>query len=154
MKRLLLLVLALVAGATIASAQPRALGIRAGWGTDVDYEHTIVNDNFMEFTLGMGFGLGETLTPYLSAAALYNFMIARPDWTPRGTWGFYAGPGAGVFFTRDWAAGGIVGDIGLEFTFWFPLQLSLDVRPALMFGNGGIRTDLIPNFALGVRYAF
>ena len=37
---------------------------------------------------------------------------------------------------------------------WFPLQLSFDIRPALMIGGDGIVTNGILNFGLGIRYAF
>ena len=86
-------------------------------------------------------------------------MIAQPAWTSRGEWGFYAGPGAAVgmsFGTGNddgyfhVAAAGMV---GLEYTFWFPLQLSLDLKPTLGFGFGhGFHWGVMP--ALGIRYRF
>ena len=150
MKRLMMILVAAVAMAAAAAAQPRAAGVRIGWGSELSYQHTLGGENFLE----AGVGLGSFTNSFFSATALYNFMLVRPDFTPRGTWGVYAGPGAGVIFTREWAAGGIVGDLGIEYTFWFPLQLSLDVRPALMVGGEGIVTNSIFNFGLGIRYAF
>ena len=86
-------------------------------------------------------------------------MIAQPNWTSRGTWGFYAGPGAAVGLKlgnseRDGyfhvAAAGMV---GLEYTFWFPLQLSFDLRPQIGAGFGhGLYWAITPS--LGVRYRF
>jgi hypothetical protein len=72
-------------------------------------------------------------------------MIAQPQWTDQGEWGFYAGPGAGLglgigndgngnkhnYFTLSAA-----GMVGLEYTFWFPLQLSVDFRQHIGFGFG------------------
>lgn len=49
---------------------------------------------------------------------------------------------------------GFVGNVGLEYTFWFPLQLSVDFRPRLMFGDGGLRSDGPFTLGIGVRYAF
>ena len=150
MKKMLLLLVAALVFAAAATAQPRARGLRAGWGAEVDYEHGLGDDYFLEGSLG----LGSFQHSYLSFSALFNFVLARPDWTPRGYWSVYAGPGAGVVFAPDFAAGGLVGDVGLEYRFWFPLQLSLDVRPALMIGSAGIVTNSIFNFGLGIRYAF
>ncbi len=138
--------------ALAASAQPKAVGVRFGWGAELDYQHYLGGENFLEGSLGLG--SFNPKSSYFSAVATYNFMIARPDWTPRGNWGFYAGPGAGVIFTNDFAAGGVVGLAGLEYTFWFPLQLSFDIRPALMIGGDGIVTNGILNFGLGIRYSF
>ena len=49
---------------------------------------------------------------------------------------------------------GVVGNLGLEYTFNIPLQISLDLRPRLMFGNNNVWTDGIFSFGIGVRYAF
>ncbi|MDD7234562.1 MAG: hypothetical protein PUH35_03625, partial [Bacteroidales bacterium] len=89
-----------------------------------------------------------------------NFMIATPDWTSAGSWGFYGGPGAGLAIVNvpdsEGASvfAGVVGNLGLEYTFNIPLQISLDLRPRLMFGNNNVWTDGIFSFGIGVRYAF
>ena len=44
------------------------------------------------------------------------------------------------------------GDIGIEYNFDIPLQLSLDFRPELGFGN--YSDDLDFDIALGIRYRF
>ena len=44
------------------------------------------------------------------------------------------------------------GDIGIEYNFYIPLQLSLDARPELGFGD--YRDDLDFDIALGIRYRF
>lgn len=150
MKKILLILAAALLFGAAAAAQPRALGIRAGWGAEVDYEHALGDAYFLEGSLG----LGSFQNSFVSLSGLFNFVLARPDWTPRGDWSVYAGPGVGAIFARDFGAGGILGDIGLEYRFWFPLQLSLDLRPALMIGSEGIVTQGIFNFGLGIRYAF
>ncbi|MDD5892208.1 MAG: hypothetical protein PUC72_06690, partial [Bacteroidales bacterium] len=77
---------ALVLGfAVAASAQPRAIGLRLGWGAEASYQHTVYNEDFVEVDLGLCTFDG------LNASAVYNFMIAQPAWTDRGDWGFYAG---------------------------------------------------------------
>ena len=87
-------------------------------------------------------------------------MIAQPGWTPRGEWGFYAGPGAsvGVGFNGG-ASIAVAGQVGLEYTFWFPLQLSVDLRPQIgvWLNNGaGFYTGGLYGFVpcLSVRYRF
>lgn len=132
---------ALLVFAAAAVAQPRALGIRAGWGGEISYQHTLGAENFLEADLGWSVGA-------LSVTAAYDFSIA-----PVGPFNFYAGPAANVWFVNGGGVGvGIGAQVGLEYTFDFPLQLSLDWRP--MF-------NLIPstNFgwyglALGIRYHF
>ena len=149
----IILVAALVLGfAVAASAQPRALGLRGGWGAELSYQHGFGAD-FLQADLGL-----NTFNS-VHGSVIYNFMIAQPAWTSRGEWGFFAGPGAAVgmsFGTGNndgyfhVAAAGMV---GLEYTFWFPLQLSLDLKPTLGFGFGhGFHWGVMPAF--GIRYRF
>lgn len=146
----IILVAALVLGfAVAASAQPRALGLRGGWGAELSYQHGFGAD-FLQADLGL-----NTFNS-VHGSVIYNFMIAQPAWTSRGEWGFYAGPGAAA----GWAWSGnsfhiaAAGQVGLEYTFWFPLQLSIDVRPQLgyAFGANAFYWGVMP--ALGVRYRF
>lgn len=107
-----------------ASAQPRAVGLRFGWGAEVSYQHTTSGANFIETNLGL-----ESFKT-LNIAATYNWMIAQPAWTSKGEWGFYAGAGAALGLDQKIRIGA-AGQVGLEYTFWFPLQLSIDIRPQL-----------------------
>ena len=91
------------------------------------------------------------LIQLVNLAASYDFMIARPQWTSKGEWGVYAGPaakigGAGLGFYLALGA-----QVGLEYTFNFPLQISLDVRPQFSFTNFGF-WGWAPH--LGLRYRF
>ena len=88
-------------------------------------------------------------------------MIAQPQWTSRGEWGFYAGPGVALGggavkvdgVNHGYFSAGVAGQVGLEYTFWFPLQLSFDLKPQLGFGfNYGFHFNIMPS--LGVRYRF
>lgn len=154
----IILVAALVLGfAAAAVAQPRAVGLRGGWGTELSYQHTMGDSNFIEADLGL-FGFGS-----LNAVATYNWMLAQPNWTGKGEWGVYAGPGAavGLGFTSENPGlnVAVVGQVGLEYTFWFPLQLSVDLRPQIGFHlgeNAGFYKDGLLGFApcLSVRYRF
>ena len=160
MKKILVIAALMLGFAAAAVAQPRAVGLRLGYGAEVSYQHTLGN-NFIEADLGvLGFGAN------FNANAIYNFMIAQPQWTDRGEWGFYAGPGVALGgggvkvngVNYGYFNAGVAGQVGLEYTFWFPLQLSIDIRPQL-----GVVT--VPNAgaafyfdswcpALSVRYRF
>ena len=148
----IILVAALVLGfATAAVAQPRAIGLRGGFGAGVSYQHT-VGANFIDAELGFGQGL--------NVAASYNWVLVQPQWTSRGDWGVYAGPGVALglgFGDASHLNLGVSAQVGLEYSFWFPLQLSLDVRPGLGFVTAGGASGFgfwgfYP--ALGVRYKF
>ena len=149
----IILVAAMVLGFTVAaSAQPRAVGLRGGYGVEASYQHSL-GTNFLEADLGLN---GVDV---LNVAATYNFMIAQPAWTDRGEWGFYAGPGAAVglgFGEASHLNVAVAGQVGLEYTFWFPLQLSIDLRPQLGVSfadkSGFYFGGWCP--ALGVRYRF
>jgi hypothetical protein len=150
MKKIILVAAMVLGFAAAAVAQPRAVGIKLGWGVDASYQHTVGKD-FVEATLGLN------NFNSLDLGAVYNFMIAQPDWTDRGEWGFYAGPGAAVGMNligdNSYFHLAAAGMVGLEYSFWFPLQLSFDLRPQLGFGFGyGFHWSVTPS--LGVRYKF
>ena len=156
MKKILVIAALMLGFAAAAVAQPRAVGLRLGYGAEVSYQHTLGN-NFIEADLGL-LGLGANVC----ANAVYNFMIAQPQWTDRGEWGFYAGPGValggGAVDGTGYVNVGVAGQVGLEYTFWFPLQLSIDLRPQLgavvvpNAGAGFYFDSWCP--ALSVRYRF
>ena len=72
MKKALLIVAAILGLAVVASAQPRALGIRAGYGAELSYQHTLGGQNFIEADLGWALGNPGGLDLGLS----YDFIIA------------------------------------------------------------------------------
>lgn len=158
MKKIFLVAAAILGLAIAATAQPRALGARLGYGVEASYQHTFQGADFMEATVGL-FGTG------FNATASYNYMLAQPYWTDRGEWGIYAGPGASIGYGIDLKHEvynfnvALVGQVGIEYTFWFPLQLSIDLRPqiGLAFGDG---VHFYQNGLLGftpclsVRYRF
>jgi hypothetical protein len=160
MKKLVLLSLFMVAMATAAFAQPRAIGGRLGYGFEVSYQHTLSEENMVSVDLGLpGFG-------GLEAAATYDWLnpggLMIP-WEEKGEWNWYAGVGAGAGFYGFSDIRGFVGAagrIGVEYNFWFPLQLSLDWRPLVGAyfneAGAGFNTDglFYGGIALGVRYLF
>lgn len=169
MKKIIITLVAVLAFTAVATAQPKSIGGRFGYkGIEVSYEHNMGGANFLELNGGLDFGWHNE-HPGFIASGIYNFMIAQPNWS-RGEWGFYAGPGAyaGYFDAKVansdyWASGfslGVTGQVGLEYTFWFPLQLSVDVRPYVGLHFSGDRTGWFVRDAslffptLSVRYRF
>lgn len=156
MKKIFLIAALILTSATVAIAQPKAIGARLGWGAEVSYQHTLNEKNFIEADLGLAgfanFGIQVT--------GVYNFVLGQYNWTP-GLWTWYAGPGASIGFVTNAALVGVVGQMGLSYEFdEIPLQLSVDIRPTIgiCFGNGGVNMygDLGAIFCphLGVRYCF
>ena len=160
MRKSIITLIILAATVVSASAQPRAIGLRIGaCGFEADYQHNMNKTQFIEGNLGLDFGYNATGAPGIKATATYNFVWARPAWTNKGSWALYAGPGATIGYVNDMAVWkdkegvevlysaaqngfmlGVCGQVGLEYTFWFPLQLSIDLRPSIgMHVSGGCR---------------
>lgn len=142
MKKFIMVIAAVLCLSSAAFAQSRALGVRATYGAELSYQHSI-GSNFVEADLGW-FNHGFYLT------GVYDFVFAS-----EGNFNFYAGPGAAVGFYNDSETSGInlgiAGQLGLEYNFNIPLQLSLDWRPVFNFIHGGFGWEGI---ALGIRYRF
>lgn len=142
MKKLIIILAAVLCFATAANAQSRALGIRATYGAELSYQHDL-GGNFLEGDLGW-FNDGFYLT------GIYDFILGS-----EGNFNFYAGPGAALgFWNVDGDSGinlGIAGQLGMEYNFNLPLQLSLDWRPVFNFVHGGFGWQGV---ALGIRYRF
>ena len=124
--------------------------------------------------------------PNVQVAATYDwidpFGVTFPS-MPQGEWHWYMGAGVAAGFgwnghttyydaifqaympatyKCNWGYLGAAGRVGVEYDFWFPLQLSVDFRPTLgacMWDDfkGGVEPGVyweLTSFALGVRYKF
>ena len=134
----IILVAALVLGfAAAAAAQPRAVGVRLGYGVEATYQHTVGSANFVEANLG----LNDFTT--LNVAATYNWMLAKPQWTDRGEWGVYAGAGAAVGLHKALYVG-VAGQLvlsthsGSHFSFQLTSDHSSDWLTAHLVSGDGI----------------
>lgn len=145
MKKFIIAILSVFAFVAVASAQPRAIGVRAGYGGEISYQH-YVGDSFIEADLGLVGNHGFYVT------GIYDFNIGYA-----GPFSFYAGPGAQVGFYNagenamalNLAVGG---QIGAEWAIpSAPINISLDWRPMFYLLHGGFGWD---GFALGLRYRF
>lgn len=174
MKRLLVIfVVALTATFSVvaqnaSTGTPRAMGFRIGvTGFDASYQHVIKKNQFVQGDFGVDFGYSANGHAGVHAIATYNFIWARPAWTPRGYWAIYAGPGIALGYVNDmvhFRAGSevrytsketgdngfmaaVAGQVGLEYTFDFPMSIALEVRPILgIHVNDGVELG-------GINYA-
>lgn len=160
MKKIFMLALVAMAGVAFAVAQPRAIGGRLGYGAEVSYQHQL-GQNMISLEVGVpGFN-------HLEAACTYDWIDpfnATVPWNEKGEWHWYMGVGAA--FQTTWVANGAgfvgaAGRFGIEYDFWFPLQISLDFRPTLgvsfLYGGGGagFGYDVYQGgLGLGIRYLF
>ncbi|WP_298901954.1 hypothetical protein [uncultured Psychroserpens sp.] len=160
MKKLFLVALAFM-GLTAVNAQDisdHAIGLRLGdsdgFGAEISYQKALGDNNRLELDLGLRSGNnydGFKLT------GLYQWV-----WNIDDGFNWYAGAGGGVgSYNFDNVPNGaddsetflfIAGDVGIEYNFDIPLQLSLDARPE--FGFGDFRDDLDFDIALSIRYRF
>ena len=135
MKRTILILAAVLGFAVAASAQPKALGVRIGWGVDITYQNYLNSADFLEFDLGLDDGYNSS---NFHVDGVYNFMIAQPDWT-RGKWGFYGGPGVSLAVwdnddKDNVVYAGIVGNLGLEYR-WRKTVRNLSGRICVRLGK-------------------
>lgn len=164
-----------------AVAQPRAIGGQLGYGVEFSYEHSLGN-NFLSVDAGLP-GLFVNHVFGVEGVVTYNWLnpfgadfptISKGDWN----WYMGVGAGAGARFHHEYVEGhatdlwhnhfflGAAGRVGVEYNFWFPLQLSVEWRPLVgptfclndevarekvAFNMDGL---YMGGLSLGVRYKF
>ncbi len=131
------------------------LGDNDGFGGEISYQRGLSNSNRLEFDLGWR---NSKDVDAFKLAGLYQWV-----WSIDKGFNWYAGAGAGV---GSWSYNkyGVsnsgtflfgAGDIGIEYNFDFPLQVSLDFRPELYINSNGYRDNNFgSDVALGLRYKF
>ena len=159
MRKLFLLSIACFGFIAVSSAQdisPNALGLRMGdsdgFGAEVSYQRALSDSNRLEFDLGWRSGNNYD---GFKLAGLYQWV-----WRIDGAFNWYAGVGGGlVSFSgtnslegTDGTSVFAAGDVGIEYNFDIPLQISLDFRPE--FGNSDFTDNTVFDIALGLRYQF
>lgn len=166
MKKLLFTAFMLLGFAFNAQSQnlsKNALGLRLGdndgFGGELSYQRAISSDTRLEFDLGWR---NNKDYDAIKLAALHQWV-----WNIDGGFNWYAGVGGGLgswkadsFYVNGVKYSGdsntvlfAAGDVGIEYNFDIPLQLSLDFRPEFYFSDG-INDDFGPDIALGIRYKF
>ncbi len=155
MKKLSILLVALVASVAVASAQnyDKAIGLRLGYGAALDFKWNVSQANSWNFNLAFPAFRG------FQASAAYQWNWPLGDLGVGGQ-GFnaYAGPAAGVGYLG--VAGyrglslGIGAHGGVEYKFNAPIALAIDVKPMVTYANGGIWANGLWDFGLVLRYTF
>lgn len=167
MKRIVLILVVFFGMTTFLTAQsisPNAIGLRLGdsdgFGAEISYQRALKQNNRLEFDFGWRDGRNYDGVKLIG---LYQWV-----WGIEGGFHWYAGPGAGfaayevdyrdnndVYYDDSDAFVILTGTVGIEYSFDFPLLLSLDVRPEFGFGGDDYyRDDLNFDVGLGVRYQF
>lgn len=179
MKKLFTTMLVMLAVASVAFAQPRAIGGRFASTTDeFSYQHSITDGMYVDLTAGYGYA-------FFSGWGHYD-VNASFDWTfnIKGIWNWFVGPSVGVGFGSGYnyryysRQGGydiwgdyhstdapympfrlnVGGQIGFEWQFGIPLNLTVDWRPTLnvlgLVNPYYEKWSGLYNFGVGVRYRF
>lgn len=183
MKKLLTTIVMISLMAGVVMAQPKAIGARLGYNFEVSYQHSL-SSGMVEVDAGVSPFITQKVYTYDASGNLiphaYHYgraeLIAAYDWTMNlaNNLYWYIGVAAGVswgygeFFNTEHfnKNGNLVtyrrlglpagAQIGLEYDFNIPLNLSIDYRPMInLFGlrQGDFTSNLL-NVALGVRYRF
>lgn len=156
----LLFVAVLAMASIMAYAQPRAIGANLGGSLGFSYQHGFGETNMLDVAVSVpfinGWGIGGSVT--------YDWIDpfnAPVPWNEKGEWHWYmgVGGGGGIYgFSNPFWFAGVVGHIGIEYDFWFPMQLSLDWRPNIGVSNAHKNWfntwGLYDGISLGIRYKF
>ena len=155
MKKNILLAIMLIGltfGAQAQDISKNALGLRLAINDDnaseVSYQRGLSDINRMELDLGWG-------SDAFKLSGIYQWV-----WNIDSNLNWYAGGGGGFgsWNNPDKTNGTFIfatGDVGIEYNFDIPLQLSLDIRPGLgVLGDYKYTNNHLSNIALGIRYRF
>jgi hypothetical protein len=162
MKKIIVSAVVLLCAIVAVNAQPRAVGGRLAYGAEASYQHGFGDANMLEVDFGIPGFWG------IEAAATYDWIFPITSWNNAGSWNWYAGVGGGAGWSWGGFANiGVAGRIGVEYNFWFPLQLSLDWRPVIGpafyygyagYAGSGVGFNVDGLYAgaisLGIRYRF
>jgi hypothetical protein len=169
MKKIILvasLIIGLSFSAQAQNTSKNALGLRLGdndgFGGELSYQRKLSDNNRLELDLGWR---NSNNVDAVKLVGLYQWV-----WNIDGGFNWYAGLGGGVgtwsyddkYYNNNFnnaddsgAYALLAGDIGIEYNFDFPIQLSLDFRPEMYFNSDSFRENSFgPDIALGVRFRF
>lgn len=166
MKKIMLVASLIIGLSFSAQAQnnsKNALGLRLGdndgFGGELSYQRDLSANNRLELDLGWR---NSNNVDAVKLVGLYQWV-----WNIEGGFNWYAGVGGGLgtwSYDSNYKNIGVedsgsyallAGDLGIEYNFDIPLQLSLDFRPELYFNSDDFRNDSFgPDIALGVRFKF
>ena len=130
MKKFLLAIVAMLCVAGVSAQNyNNSIGLRIGYGAELQYERHFSAENYLEANLGL-YGFANEL----NVNATYNWNLVEWDWTPNaGTWFLSAGVGGSLAFAPKYFNVGVAGDVAFGIRFNKPVTLSLDYRPTIFF---------------------
>jgi hypothetical protein len=154
------LLLVLASSAQSQNISKNALGLRLGdndgFGGEISYQRKMKKNNRLEFDLGWR---NSKYVNAFKVVGLYQWV-----WNIEGDFNWYAGFGGGIgtwsfddkfYNTKSTGTFALLaGDVGIEYNFDFPLQISLDARPEFGINRKYIDNNLGFDIALGLRYKF
>jgi hypothetical protein len=170
MKKFSVLMVALVASVTLASAQGWGIGGRLGSGVQAVGQLQLNSGNYLEGRLGMDWIYGDITADF---SVLHVWNVANMDLTDEGNWFFDLGAGVFLGGASNYFVGGVQGMAKFGYTFEdYPVSIGLDWSPS--FGPeviytpemnvGGIHVSRmstsrfnghgLANFGLSVVYRF
>jgi len=158
MKTGLTIFVALFFSLTLTAQKQNAIGLRAGWGTGVTFQHYVKSNHAIELIFNSRWrgatitGLYEVHNPFFDVAGvqwyygvgahvgMYRYYKHGPRWY-------------GDEWTGSRAVIGADGILGIEYFFdEIPFQLSLDWKPVInLIGYSGFWGD---EGAFSIRYVF
>lgn len=130
MKKFLLAIVAVLCVSAVSAQQyQNSIGLRLGYGAELQYERHFSAENYLEANLGL-YGFGN----HFDLNATYNWNLCEWDWTPSaGKWFLSAGVGASAVAAPQYFNVGVAGDVAFGIRFNKPVTLSLDYRPTFYF---------------------
>ena len=152
MKKLFLTVALLIAitGFTQAQTMDKAIGIRATNGAELSYQNPLTGSTRLEVDLGLYRSGSFFLT------GIHQWVFDLSSLSNGFNWYVGLGPQLGIWDNGDRNSDfalGLAAQIGIEYNFNIPLQLSLDYRPGWMIIPSGA-DGMWDGVALGIRYRF
>lgn len=161
MKKIIFALALVVSFVSAANAQvsEKAIGLRLsnGFGNsaEISYQHPLGSANRLEGDLGIGSN-GLYLT------GIYQWVWDLSTLADGFNW--YAGVGANLgiwnsnnnYYNNHYSGVslGVAGQVGIEYNFAIPLQLSLDYRPIINLAPSLLQSGFYDGVALSVRYRF
>ena len=127
MKKIILSLVFVFAMFTFAEAQNNAFGLKLGDGIDLSYQRWLTNTNRNRLELNVGLASFSSGSP-ITVSGLYQWVYGI---TSGVNFYFGVGAGTGLYTGNSDFLLNILGNVGIEYNFDFPLQLALDYTPGL-----------------------
>lgn len=151
MKKLLPIIAIFLLASFGMSAQPKAFGLRAGWGLEISYQHDLY-PGFFQVDMGV---TGVGCHPGARLGFSYDFNLINKK-ILGGNFNFFLGPGCmAALYDQTKFAFAVLPHMGVQYTFIkIPLQIGMDTKPLIWIGeeNGFDVPTLIPMACIRWRF--